>query len=163
MDLTFTVLTPDVAVAIEPWFDDPDTMRHLGGREWVHQAFHLVQAMPGYTDGDVTVLDRRCWVVEHEGQHVSLLDIEVYGDATASLAIVVAPDQRCRGVARRVLTAIWDLPELALVREVFGCIDAGNTASRRCFASAAFTVGDEPDHDGMVRVEARRPDRADGR
>lgn len=157
MTLTFTVLTPDLAAAIVPWFDDPDTVRHLGGREWVHTALHLMKVMPGYTDGNITVLDRRCWVVEEDCKHVALLDIEVYNDRTASLAIVVAPDQRQRGVARCILTAMWDLPALATVNSVFGCIDAGNEASRRCFAAAGFIVDDTPDHDGMLRVTAARP------
>lgn len=60
-------------------------------------------------------------------------------------------------VARRVLTAMWGLPELASVDSVFGCIDADNQASKRCFASAGFILDDRPDSDGMLRVTAARP------
>lgn len=153
---SFTLLTHDLAVAIEPWFDDADTTRHLGGREWVHQVLHLMSVMPGFVDGDITVLDRRAWVVEDDGRHVALIDVEVYNDRTASLAIVVNPDQRGCGVAQRVLVAIWDLPELANVDELFGSIDVGNEASRRCLLAAGFMVASEPDHQGMLRVEMKR-------
>lgn len=157
MKLTFTPLTHDLALAIEPWFDDPDTMRHLGGRDWVHHALNLMKVMPGYSMGDVTVLDRQGFVIEEDGRRVALLDLEVYNDRTASLAIVVAPEERRRGVARRVLSCLWELPDLAGVESVFGCIDNGNEASRRCFSSAGFAIANKPDHEGMLRIEMRRP------
>lgn len=56
-------------------------------------------------------------VVEEAGRQVALLDVEVYNDLTVSLAIVVAPGERRRGVARRVLAAMWSFPELAPVLE----------------------------------------------
>jgi hypothetical protein len=45
------------------------------------------------------VFDRRAWIVEGDNVPVGLVDVEVYGDQTASLAFVIAPDRRCRGAA----------------------------------------------------------------
>lgn len=157
MELEFILLTPDLARAIEPWFDDPDTARSLGGRDWVRQALHLMKVMPGFSMDGTTVLARECYVVEEDGQLVALLDVEIYDDLDASLAIVVAPEARRRGVGRRVLEAMWKLPELKEVKSVFGSIDADNEASRRLFKAAGFKIASKPDHDNMLRVEKVRP------
>lgn len=157
MNLVFVRLTHDLARAIEPWFDDADTVRSLGGRQWVHHALHLMSVMPGFEMDGTRVLDRSCYVVEEHGRRVALLDIEVYDDLTASLALVVAPDSRGRGVGRRVVTAMWELPEMIQVKSVFGSIDADNPASLRCFAGAGATITTEPDRDGMLRAEMERP------
>lgn len=49
MELEFVLLTPNLARAVESWFDDPDTARSLGGRDWVHEALRLMRVRPGFS------------------------------------------------------------------------------------------------------------------
>lgn len=155
--MNLSLLTPKLAVVIEPWFDDPDTARHLGGRDWIHHALNLMHLMPGMECDGTTVLGRYGWVIDVDDRSVAFLDVEVYDDRTASLAIVVAPEARGRGIARRVLSGIWEHEKLAGVDELFGSISVDNEAIRRCLLAAGFKVDDQPDHEGMYRVTAARP------
>ncbi|MDX2780901.1 N-acetyltransferase, partial [Streptomyces caniscabiei] len=57
-----------------------------------------------------------------------------------------------------VLRAVLAHLDTADVRTFFLGVDADNHASRRCAASAGFTLPDpEPDHEGMLYYRRLRP------
>jgi GNAT superfamily N-acetyltransferase len=158
MTFEFVCLDEVVARSIEHWFDDPDTARHLGGRDWIHQCVKLAREAPGTTTAEgTTVLARHCWVITERNDPAAFVDVEVYTDNRATVAIVVDPSMRGKGIARRVLLELWDRPELRGVSILFGGVDPGNAASLRCLLAAGFTVAAIPDHERMLEVIAVRP------
>jgi len=42
---------------------------------------------------------------------VGLLDLELYDDGTAAVAVIVSPDHRRRGLATVILQSLFDLPQ----------------------------------------------------
>jgi RimJ/RimL family protein N-acetyltransferase len=136
--------------AIEPWFDDPETCRWVGDRRWPSMILRLAASPPAEHRGQ-RVLDRRAWIVKEDGTPAGVVDVEIYEDRSASLAFVIAPARRGRGVGRRALRTVVEQLEGGGVRQVFGGAEADNVASIRCMESAGFTRrSDEPDRDGFL-------------
>jgi GNAT superfamily N-acetyltransferase len=112
---------------IEPWFDDPETQRWLGGRDWPSRLAQLAE-QPG----------RFALLYARGEEPVALLDIERYDDGTAAVAVVVSPRHRRQGIAASILGSIFDLPEVAGVEEVFGEVEQGDTAGERLVCAAGL-------------------------
>lgn len=154
--MRFEPLTPELVQSIEPWFDDAETMRYLGGRSWVRREMELVRASPGVEFRGNIVLARHVWVVfDQVGQAVGLVDVEPYDDGTAGMAFVVAPPARGRGVGREMLLALEQQPELQDVRSIIGGVEPENAACRACLARAGYTVAEVPDKEEMLDVQKK--------
>lgn len=123
---------------VERWFDDAETQRWLGGRDWAAQSLKL--AGP----------DRHVLLTSEAANTVGLLDIEVYDGRRASFAIVVAPAARRVGVGRRVVEAAIGHPLFAEVEEWFVGIERGNDASRRFVTALGFNPVTNVDADGFT-------------
>lgn len=156
-DIVFTPITPDLIHEIEPWFDDPETQRFLGNREWVRRTLALVRESPGMEFRGQRVLARHVWVVHEAGRAVALVDVEPYADATAGIALVVEPGVRGQGVGQRVLSSLGRLEELAEVEVLIGAIEAENIAARHCVEGAGFKVAEWEDEEGMLRIARNAP------
>lgn len=153
----FEALTPALVREIEDWFDDRETQRYLGGRDWIRRELDLIVSQPGTELRGSTVIERLGFVArEKSSAPVAFVAIEVYDDATAAIAIVVAPTRRARGVARRLLSGLLDLPELRPVERLTGAVEPENVACRRALAAAGFTIASTVDDEGMLRVERGR-------
>src|SRR5262249_56632451 len=64
--LEFTQLTAELLPQVESWFDDPETIRFLGDRNWVRRALRLVDETPRKEDRGRTVLGRDvCIILTH--------------------------------------------------------------------------------------------------
>lgn len=148
--------TPDLLAAVTPWFDDGETTRWLGGREWPENLLRLIADPPQEHRGS-TVRERAGWVATLAGEPVALIDTEVYADGTAALSLVVAPTHRRRGAGAASLAAIGDL--LARTRGVdalVGGVEQQNEASHRCVRAAGFVaVADDPDEEGFINYVLR--------
>jgi RimJ/RimL family protein N-acetyltransferase len=155
----FTRFTAELLPEVEPWFDDSETIRFLGDRDWVRRALRLVDETPGTQYRGRTVLGRDVWIVFRQVP-VGFLDVERYDDGRAGCALVVAPAMRCQGIGRAILEAVWELPELADVEELIGGVEPENVASRRCLEAAGFRLSSEPDDEGMLQGACARPSRA---
>jgi ribosomal protein S18 acetylase RimI-like enzyme len=150
--LRFQALSAELIPSIEHWFDDPDTIRFLGGRSWIRRELRLLAELPGVDfRGHVTV-GRDAWVACDAHGPVGFIDVERYDDGTAGLAIVVDPSRRCRGIGSAVLAEVWRRPELDGVHTLFGGVEQDNVASQRCFRAAGFTLASSPDDEGMLRA-----------
>lgn len=150
-------LTPALVCEIEDWFDDCETQRYLGGREWIRRELDLIVSQPGTEFRGSTVIERLGLVArDRSSTPVAFVTIEVYDDATAGIAFVVAPTCRGRGVARGLLSGLLDLPELWPVKCLTGAVEPENIACRRALAAARFTIASIVDDEGMLRVERER-------
>ncbi len=148
--------TPDLLGAVAPWFDDAETVRWLGGRDWPENLLRLIADPPQEHRGS-TVRERAGWIATLDGDPVALIDTEVYEDGTAAVALVVAPAQRRRGVGASALAAIGAL--LARSRGVdmlVGGVEQHNEASHRCVKATGFVaVADDPDEEGFINYVLR--------
>ncbi len=156
MTYTFELLTPDCCDEIEGWFDDAETQRYLGGRDWLRREPELMQVCVGMEFRGCIVLARYVWVVREEGTPVALVDVEPYDDGTAGMALVVAPKARRRGVGRRVLSLLEERPELHAVYTIIGGVDPENIAMQRCLTQAGYTISATVDDEGMLALTRRR-------
>jgi RimJ/RimL family protein N-acetyltransferase len=114
-------------VSVEPWFDDRETQRWLGGREWPRRLLVLARQS-----------NRVALLYTHARRPIGLLDLERFPDGRAAVAVVVSPEHRGRGVATAMLGSIFDLAEAKGVGEAVGEVEFGNTAGERCIRAAGF-------------------------
>jgi RimJ/RimL family protein N-acetyltransferase len=157
--LRFTPLRAELLPEVEPWFDDPETIRFLGDRNWVRRALRLVDETPGTQYRGRTVVGRDVWIIFKQVP-VGFIDVERYDDGRAGCALVVAPGMRCQGIGRAILAAVWERPELTDVEELIGGVEPENVASRRCLEAAGFRLSSEPDEEGMLQGACTRPSHA---
>jgi len=152
--MRFELPTEKLVVAVEPWFDDAETIRYLGGPEWVRASLALMRKTPGLELKGSLVLARHVWVIfNEEDRPVALVDAELYEDGATALAMVVAPSIRSRGVGQRILIALTEREELKNVQTIIGGVEPENAACRACLKKAGFTISEEPDEEGMLVVE----------
>ena len=148
--------TADLLDAVDPWFDDAETARWLGGREWPENLLRLIADPPREHRGS-SVRERAGWIATLDGEPVALIDTEMYEDGTAAVALVVAPAQRHRGVGAATLAAIREV--LARTRGVdalVGGVEQRNEASHRCVKAAGFVaVAEDPDEEGFINYVLR--------
>lgn len=145
-----------LAIAV-PWCEDEQTQRWLGGPGWPALVLRLAAIPPAEYRGR-QVTGRFVWLAYVDQTPVGLADTERYADATASVAIVVAPAFRGRGFGRRIIQAVLAHSELAATQEIEAGIEPGNAASVRCFTAVGFTaVTDTPDEDGVVYFRLAAP------
>src|SRR3546814_19058243 len=109
IELEFIPVTSDSVKEVEEWFDDPDTQRFLGGREWVRRIPTLLQDSPGVQFRGRGVLARHAWIVHATGGPVGIVDVERYDDGTAGIALAVAPAMRGNGIGTRILSSLATL------------------------------------------------------
>jgi RimJ/RimL family protein N-acetyltransferase len=150
--LRFMALDAALVQQIEPWFDDEQTRRYLGGRNWIRRELRLIAEVPGRVDGAVVVVGRWGWVAFEDDVPVGVIGAERYDDGTASTALTVAPGHRSRGVGRRMLSALLNRPELGGVIRIVGGVEPDNLPSIRCLTGLGADLSEEVDHEGMLAV-----------
>jgi len=165
-------------VGIEPWFDDAETQKRLGGREWIRR----MPALLGLTTGDELrgkfVTGRRMWLaLDETGAPVAFVDAETYDRYSAwdgsdwdhpvvsdvvevpsmGLSLVVDPARRRRGYGAATIHAIVAHPDLSDIGLFFGGVEADNVASIRCLTKAGFRLRSrEPDFERMLYYSRER-------
>jgi uncharacterized protein GlcG (DUF336 family)/GNAT superfamily N-acetyltransferase len=152
--MKFIPLTEELANTIAPWFDDPETVRYLGPREWLYRELQLMKTAAGVEFRGRRVLARHVWVVHDAGgQPFCLVDVEPYEDGTAGIAMLVAPHRRSQGLGRQVLQALPGVEALRDVRTIIGAVEPDNQLARRCFEQAGYVIAGSPNEEGMLRFE----------
>lgn len=143
--------TPAALSAVAPWFDDPETFRWLGGRDWPASLLHLIADPPSEHRGSA-VRERAGWTAALGGEDVALVDTEIYTDGTAAIAIVVAPQHRRRGIGAATLVAMGELlARTHGVERLIGGVKQDNAASARCVKAAGFVAAAETaDEEGFI-------------
>ena len=103
--LTFRPLTADDLPIALPWFDDPETQRQLGGRNWLKNAVAMAHAPLGEFRG-AKETGRYRWLALDGELPVGYIDCgayeldqaDDYPDFAAAVALVVAGGRARRGV-----------------------------------------------------------------
>jgi RimJ/RimL family protein N-acetyltransferase len=178
MALRLVEFRPHDVERIDAWFDDAETRRWLGGRDWIRRAPSLLTKTIGDEYRGKNVTGRMMWLgLDGAGEPVSFVDGEIY-DRYASwdgsdwdhpvvsdvvtvpsmgLTVVVDPARRREGFGSATLHAVIDHPETSDVMLFFGSVDVENAASIACARRAGFrrrTI--EPDFEGMLHFSFER-------
>jgi RimJ/RimL family protein N-acetyltransferase len=159
---------------VEPWFNDAETQRWLGGPQWPRQMLDLMTRPLGEYRGaretgrfrwlaweheeavgyiDCGTYDRwTTWEGEEGGQGV----IAVIAVPSASITYVVDPALRGRGHCTGMIEELMRQPELAQIRLFGAGVEPDNLPSVGCLVSAGFEpLGVEPDWQGMLYYVSR--------
>jgi GNAT superfamily N-acetyltransferase len=100
----------------------------------------------------------RCAVYGGEGQDGPIIS-ETIDVATGSIAFVIDPQLRRRGLGRVMIIALFQRPELGSVELFEAGVESANTASRRCLEAVRFRVrSEEPDCERMLYYRRWRGD-----
>ena len=152
--MEFVPLTEELAHAIAPWFDDADTIRYLGNRNWLYRELKLMQTAPGSEFRGRRVLARYVWIIQDQvGRPCGLVDLEPYDNGTAGLALLIAPDQRGQGLGQHILCLLEARPELERIHGIVGGVEAENISAQRCFERAGYILSTVPDKEGFLRFQ----------
>ncbi len=171
-------LTRSDVVAITPWFEDPDTLRYLGGADWPAAMLDHGERAVSETFRGALQTAAHHYLAEVEDRAAGYIDCgtfdraTVYGGdgpdgpiiteaievATGSIAFAVDPAVRRRGVGGAMIAALLARPELAFVALFEAGVETENVACRRCLEAAGFCMrSSEPDYEGMLYYRAARP------
>ncbi|SFT80287.1 L-amino acid N-acyltransferase YncA [Geodermatophilus amargosae] len=166
---------PEHLPAVTPWFDDDETRRRLGGREWPVRELALRSTR--WTDefrGRQVLRTHSFVALGDDGRPVAQIGGDVYDRWTAwdpvaervlstdprrtmGSAYVVDPACRRRGYGSAALRALLAAPETADVEQFVLGIEPDNTASLRMAAAVGFTpLTTEPDAEDMVYLHLLR-------
>lgn len=157
--VTLSPYTVDLLPAVQPWFDDPETVRWLGGPDWPAREFRVPDTGIGEMHRGRRVLRTHSWVArDAAGRVVAQVGGDVYdrwlrpGDGPSfGMAYVVDPRRRRQGFGTATLLAVVRAPEVADVVLFAAGIEPANVASARCAAAAGFTPDSGvPDDEGIV-------------
>jgi RimJ/RimL family protein N-acetyltransferase len=162
---------------VEPWFEDVDTQRWLGGPGWPGLILDLASNPLGEYRGAVET-GRHSWLAWDGGRPVGLVDcgttdrwttweggpngrgvIATVPLPSANISYLVDPAVRRRRYGTAVVRELLIHPELAQVELFAAGIESGNVASIRCARSAGFApLNAEPDWEGVVYYVKARPE-----
>ncbi len=125
--------------AVDPWFDDDDTRRFIGGTGWVEHS--LLHAPPPATeDRGRQILARFMWVAREDAVPVGVVDVVTYDDGMADLALIVAPDHRRAGLCKLILEAVIAHAALGAVRVMRLGVEPENVGAARCAEAVGFVA-----------------------
>jgi len=156
---------------VEPWFEDVETRRWLGGPQWPRQMLDLAERPLSEFRGAVET-GRYRWLAWNGGGAVGYCDAGTFDRWTtwdgervigtvpvtsASIAFVVAPTQRRRGYGAAILEALKQATELTDVELLAAGVEPANDASVACLQRAGFDALDpRPDFEGFLYYAWRR-------
>jgi RimJ/RimL family protein N-acetyltransferase len=162
---------------VEPWFEDSETSRYLGGRDWPGRMLDLDGQVIGTEFRGATQTGAFRFLASHEGRPVGMIDCGVFdrwvewggedasgpiiGDSlevtTGSIAFVTDPTQRGQGLGRSMIGSLVSWSELSDVRIFEAGVEPENVPSIRCLSAAGFQLHrGEPDYEGMLYYLLKR-------
>ncbi len=166
---------PEHLPGVLPWFDDPETRRRLGGRDWPTRELALRSTV--WTDefrGRRVLRSCTFVALDDDGVVVAQIGGDVYDRwtvwdpaaervlstdrrRTMGAAYVVAPSRRGRGIGAATLRALVAAPQTADVEQFVLGIEPDNAASLGAAAAAGFTpLTTEPDVEDMLYLHLVR-------
>jgi RimJ/RimL family protein N-acetyltransferase len=170
--------TAEDVEGIESWFDDLETQRRLGGRDWIRREPSLLGLMVGDVFRGRNVTGRRMWLSMDElDEPVAVVDGEMYERyatwdgsdwdhpvvwdvveaPSMGLTLVVDPARRRRGYGTATLRAIVEHPDVSHIQLFFGGVEQDNVASIACLTRAGFHLrSPEPNFEGMLFYSLER-------
>jgi RimJ/RimL family protein N-acetyltransferase len=160
---------------VETWFDDPDTLRWLGGRGWPRLVMDLAERPLGEHRGAVET-GRYGWTAWDRDELIGYIDcgttdrwttweggangkgvVATFPVASGNLAYVVDPVMRRRGYGTTMIVALLTQPDLAHIELFAAGVEPENLGSVGCLRAAGFqALNAEPDWEGIVYYIKRR-------
>jgi len=160
---------------VEPWFEDPETQRWLGGPDWPQRSLELSDAPLGEFRGaretgsyqflawdrntpigyvDCGTFDRwTTWEGGPGGRGV----VGVIDESCGAIAYVIDPVRRQRGYGVDMVRTMMEVSAVEHVSLFAAGIEPENTASVRCLLSAGFQpLHPVSDWEGIVYYARRR-------
>ena len=152
--VTLRPFTTEALDTVSPWFDDAETLRWLGGRDWAADLLGLIANPPREHRGS-KVRERSGWVASSGGEDVALVDAEIYDDGSAAVALVVSPQRRRQGLGSATLVEIGvHFARTRGVTRLVGGVEQTNVVSAQCVRAAGFIARtDMPDEEGFIAYE----------
>ena len=165
----------DQLPCVEPWFQDVETQKWLGGPGWPSLILDLADKPLGEFRGAVET-GRYAWLAWDGDRPVGLIDcgttdrwtkweggpsgrgvIATIPVPSANISYVVAPAARRCGYGRAMVLELLDTPDLAHIKLFAAGIESGNVASIRFARSAGLDpLSPKPDWEGIVYYVKRR-------
>lgn len=132
--------TPSDADALLAWRNDPETLAWSRGHQPVARPIHESWLAAAIEDPDRLVL-----VVERAGRGLGTVRFDRVADATWEISITVAPENRGRGLASKILTVgEGALHARAGVGTVLANVHEDNKASVALFHRSGYQPADRP-------------------
>ncbi len=160
---------------VQPWFEDDEVQRSLGGPGWPEMVLRLAaDFQPGEEfRGQIVLLKRSFVLLDDDGQPVALVTGDLYDRLTeyagegpdgpafvdepgphrrsVAFAVVVDPQRRRQGWGFRAVDAFMAHPDLASADIFLASIEPDNIPSRRLFERLGYTLeSDIPDWEDML-------------
>jgi RimJ/RimL family protein N-acetyltransferase len=174
-DVRLETFEPEQLPIVQPWFDDVDTQRWLGGPGWPSLVVELGNAPLGEFRGAIET-GRHGWLAWNQRAPVGYIDcvttdrwttweggphgrgvVATIHVPAANITYVVDPTVRRRGYGSMMVFELLAVPDLAHIELFAAGIEPDNVASIRCAHVAGFTPLDPtPDWEGIVYYIKRR-------
>jgi RimJ/RimL family protein N-acetyltransferase len=169
--ITLRPLTHAELPVLQPWFEDPDTSRFLGGADWPAKMLDNVARCVGETFRGAVQEDSHHYLALADGTPVGYIDCgtfdrcTIYGGEgpdgpitlatiearTGAIAFTIDPNRRRQGLATRMIGALTQHPDLATVKLFEAGVEPDNEASRRTLDVVGFRPRSaQPDCEGML-------------
>ena len=132
---------------VEPWFDDPQTQRWLGGRDWPAMVLRAEAVLPF----------ARTYLVCDGAIPVVLATFEIDAEGDAAIAIVTTPTARRRGYGAAALRLLFVHAEAAGARRFVAGIEVGNAVSEALVCNLGFLPRGGVDAEGFRSFILSRP------
>jgi RimJ/RimL family protein N-acetyltransferase len=160
---------------VEPWFEDGETQRWLGGPQWPRMMLKLADSPLGEFRG-AQETGRHLFLAWDEGAPVGYIDcgtfdrwatweggpdgrgvVSAIDEPSGDMAYVTDPARRRQGYGVAMILALMEAPELRHVALFAAGIEPENTASVGCLRSAGYQPLDPvSDWEGIVYYVRRR-------
>jgi GNAT superfamily N-acetyltransferase len=171
-----TLQRSDLAL-LEPWFEDPDTARYLGGPGRPAAMLALGEGAVGEVFGGAVQTGAQRYLAHADGRPIGYIDCgtfdrcTVYGGEgpagpiilesieapTGSIAFVIDPRLRRRGLGAKMIAALIGRSELRFLELFEAGVEPENVTSRRCpQASGVELRSERADFEGMLYYRLRR-------
>jgi RimJ/RimL family protein N-acetyltransferase len=163
--------TRELLHLVDPWFDDAETQRWLGGAEWPRRMLDLGDRPLGEFRGAMET-GRFRWLAYDGDRAIGYCDAGTFNRWTtwdgrqviaslpapcAGIAYVVDPSVRRRGYGVAVLAALVRAPEVVAIELFAAGVEPNNVASVACLRRAGFVALEpKPDFEGMIYYVMRR-------
>jgi len=128
---------------LENWLQDEATRKHLGGILPLDNFIHYITT--------AAATEHLSFLVFENKEPLGMVDIEFTpNEQTASMSLLVHPNDRNKGVGSFILRATLQLSCLQNCSRLDAFIDPKNIPSIQCFQKNGFQkMNDLPDEDGM--------------
>lgn len=90
------------------------------------------------------------YMIYQDLQPIAFLDLELYDDHSASIAFGVKPELRGKGLGKKIIQEVMNLPSLKTITQIHAGVEPDNIASQKVLLSNGFRKTTE---EGIIEFE----------